>query len=103
MSSSWSTVAHGRGRVRKAALERGVLQQKEAAATRIQALFRGFRVRAERDRAFWRDYAETMYYSAGCEDHDLVGCAECRFRASGECPSAKEEGYYDDYSWGGSW
>ena len=92
----------GRGKARKAAIEQSLCRKEERAATRIQAVFRGYRVRAEREREFWRDYAEVMYYS-GCEEHDLVGCAECAFRASGRCPSELEEGGFDDDSWGGPW
>jgi len=32
-----------------------------------------------------------------CLDHDRSGCSECRRRARGECPSAKEEGYSDSW------
>ena len=102
--SSWTVVAHGRGKARKASAQRSALRTQEAAAIRIQAVFRGYRVRAEREREFWRDHAELMYgHYGGCEEHDLVGCAECAFRASGRCPSELEEGGFDDDSWGGPW
>ena len=104
MSDSWTTVARGRGKARKVSAEQGLSRIQEGAAVRIQAVFRGYRVRAEKEREVWREHAELMYgdYS-GCEEHDLVGCAECAFRASGRCPSEREEGGWDDDSWGGPW
>ena len=103
-SSSWTVVVRGRGKARKDSAQRSALRTQEAAATHIQAVFRGYRVRAEKEREFWRDYAEAMYrHYSGCLEHDLVGCAECAFRASGRCPSELEEGGFDDNSWGGPW
>jgi hypothetical protein len=94
----------GRGKARMASAEQSLSRIQEGAAVRIQAVFRGYRVRAEREREFWRGYAEVMYsHYSGCEEHDLVGCAECAFRASGRCPSELEEGGFDDDSWGGPW
>lgn len=102
--STWSVAVRGRGKVRKAALEKSICLREYSAVVRIQAVFRGYRVRAEKEREFWRDYAEAMYgHYSGCEEHDLVGCAECAFRASGRCPSEREEGGWDDDSWGGPW
>ena len=35
----------------------------------------------------------------GCDAHDRIGCAECRFNASGVCPSSKEEGEWVGGRW----
>lgn len=35
--------------------------------------------------------------SNGCRTHDLVGCPQCSSYARGECPSAREEGWYDGW------
>jgi hypothetical protein len=50
-------------------------------------------------------WAEENGYAdyGGCDAHDRVGCAECRFNASGVCPSSKEEGYWRNSPWGREW
>jgi hypothetical protein len=34
----------------------------------------------------------------GCSEHDLIGCRECAFNASGRCHSEREE-YYGGTEW----
>ena len=50
-------------------------------------------------------WAEENGYAddGGCDAHDRIGCAECRFNASGVCPSSKEEGYWRNGPWGREW
>jgi hypothetical protein len=48
---------------------------------------------AREQRETWRMY---FYSDGSCCAHDWIGCRECAFHASGECPSAREEGWYDD-------
>jgi hypothetical protein len=50
-------------------------------------------------------WAEENGYAddGGCDAHDRIGCAECRFNASGVCPSSKEEGHWRNGPWGREW
>lgn len=50
--------------------------------------------------AEYRERVNMYFYGilgGECRAHDRYGCPECSSYARGECPSAREEGWYDGW------